>query len=199
MDRPTLLYLLDASANLDIARHLKSSGLVTTLGKLKMSSAINAETRRIAGRLCERLIGWEVLEDSLSNTQSSFGTAAAFIKDVALEETSFGIFLTSMVSHPDLLDRLSENTMAPDLQLYPPCLWNGETLTSHDSFIAFVRAFVGVAAVLAVYAWSDSVPIDACKERSLLILRHWQAVPGYREVCSCVCSFNIFIGFAHGI
>ena len=58
------------------------------------------------------------------------------------------------------------------------------TAISHGDFLGFVKAYIGVASVLAVYAWSDSLPNDHCRERTLGVLRSWQDIPGYREVHS---------------
>ena len=62
-------------------------------------------------------------------------------------------------------------------------LGDSDTLdVSHDEFISFLRAFIGIGSVLAVYAWSDSLPNDRCRERVLGVVRLWQGVRGYREV-----------------
>ncbi|KAL0950200.1 hypothetical protein HGRIS_010192 [Hohenbuehelia grisea] len=58
---------------------------------------------------------------------------------------------------------------------------NPDTL-DHSEFIAFVRAFLGIGCVLAVWAWADSVGDSACIERSLAVIRVWQGVEGFREI-----------------
>lgn len=184
LDKSTLLYLLDATANLDIARHLKLAGVPDTLSRIIDSLTNNADTKRVARRLQGRLAGWEVFEDALSNTLAPFGSAVSMMKDIALEEMSFGIWLSTMLSHGDMLDRLTENAPAPHLLPQLPSLWSvANQKCTHGEFIAFVRAVIGVSSVVAVYAWSDSVPVESCRERSLTILRFWQGVDGYREVC----------------
>ncbi|KAF8267433.1 hypothetical protein EI94DRAFT_1801673 [Lactarius quietus] len=45
-----------------------------------------------------------------------------------------------------------------------------------------LRAWVGVACVLAAYAWADSVPNELCRSRAFGIMRVWQSAPHYREV-----------------
>jgi hypothetical protein len=87
-----------------------------------------------------------------------------------------------MITNASLVDRLSENRVPPLPSTSLPPLWSGATSVSHDDFIAFCRAFIGVAATIAVYAWSDSVPVEICRERTLAILRFWQNVDGYRDV-----------------
>lgn len=124
-----------------------------------------------------------ILEDAILNTQGDFAAAASTIKDICTEERSLGIWLASMVTHQDLVDKLSENPpLAVPLQ-YPPLLFKTlKTSVKHDEFIAFLRAVIGICCVLAVYAWADSLPDRYCRERALGILRLWQGVDGYREV-----------------
>lgn len=138
--------------------------------------------RRAASRLYQRIKGWEVLEDSLSNTQAPFSKAVAQIKDIAMDEGPFGIWLENMLLNRDILDRLLENLLPEQPLPHPPSFINNSEICSHDDFIAFLRAFVGVAAVIAVYAWSDSVPVETCRERAISILRLWQTIDGYKEV-----------------
>ncbi|KAF7432708.1 hypothetical protein PC9H_004650 [Pleurotus ostreatus] len=52
----------------------------------------------------------------------------------------------------------------------------------HAEFIAFVRAYIGVGSVVGVFAWADSCPESACRERALGIIHLWQNVEGYREI-----------------
>ncbi|KAF9498802.1 hypothetical protein BDN71DRAFT_1503524 [Pleurotus eryngii] len=52
----------------------------------------------------------------------------------------------------------------------------------HAEFIAFVRAYIGVGCVVGIFAWADSCPESACRERALGIVRLWQNVEGYREI-----------------
>ena len=184
LDRPTLLYLLDAAANPDVSRQLNNQQTLDAIIRIRNNASLNDGARRAAARLYSRIKGWEVLEDSLLNTQAAFGTASQLIKEMTVEESSFGIWLESMISNSDILDRLRENAPAQRIPI-PPAMWQSMQSVSHDEFIAFLRAAVGVAAVVAVYAWSDSVPVEGCRERTLAVLRLWQNVNGYREV-SCL-------------
>lgn len=182
LDRPTLLYLVDAAASLDVSRQLNNEQTLQAILTIRDNPACDQGARRAAGRLCQRIKGWEVLEDSLSNTQASFTKAAAHIRDIAMDESSFGIWLENMMLNRDILDRLLE-TLLPDHPLpHPPSFLSSNEICSHDDFIAFLRAFIGVATVIAVYAWSDSIPIDDCRERALSVIRLWQNVEGYRQV-----------------
>ena len=104
------------------------------------------------------------------------------MQDIGTEEQSFGIWLESMITNEDVVTSLAEN---PVLPVVLPHLLSHRHITnppSQDEFVAFVRAFVGVSCVLAVYAWSDSLPDEHCRARALSILRLWQSVDGYREV-----------------
>jgi hypothetical protein len=145
--------------------------------------------------LIARINGWHVLEDALSNTQANFHEATALMKSLALSEHPFGIWVESMITHPGLVMQLSENPVLPKSHASPPQLLEQPVKTiGHDEFISFVRAYVGISCVLAVYAWADSLPHEACRERSLGVLRLWQHVDGYREV-----SFFIIISAVDGI
>jgi hypothetical protein len=136
--------------------------------------------RTLARQLLFRINGTMVLEDAISNTQGDFASAAAAAKDISRREMPFGILLESLITHPDLVDKLAEN---PTSLQNPPALFaNANAPVSHDEFIAFLRAFIGISCVLAVYAWADSMPDEHCRERSLGVLRLWQGVDGYREV-----------------
>ncbi|KAI9000679.1 hypothetical protein BD414DRAFT_511352 [Trametes punicea] len=181
-DETTLMRLLYAAANADVAKRLDTPGFLELLSSLASDYITDRDIRNIAKRLLARLRGWYLLEDAFSNTQGDFVTSASMLKDVGAEEQSFGIWLESMISHNDVVSSLAENPVLP--VTLPRLLSHraAQVAPSQDEFIAFVRAFVGVACVLAVYAWSDSLPDERCRARTLGILRLWQSVEGYREV-----------------
>ena len=156
---------------LEAVRDVESSGIV------------DQATRALAARLLARLEGVTIFEDAISNTQGDFSRAALALQDIGSQESSFGTWLVSMVTHPDLVDKLSENPMSSSPAQFPPSLLKGAAPSvSHDEFVCFLRAFIGVSCVLAVYAWADSLPEPKCRERTLSILRLWHGVDGYREV-----------------
>lgn len=160
------------------------------LDSLAKNVGYDRHIRTLARQLLLRIDGTVVLEDAISNTQGDFTSAATTVKDVTRREMSLGVLLESLVTNPDLVDKLAEN---PTSLLNPPALFaNANTPVSHDEFIAFLRAFIGISCVLAIYAWADSMPDELCRERSLGILRLWQGVDGYREVrvCAWVQSFH---------
>jgi hypothetical protein len=183
MDDQTLIFLLDASTNVLIARHLSASWFLSILNKIEAAPAADRGAKSTARRIATRLQQWQILEDALSNTQADFHAAAGLMKDISTSEQAFGIWLECMTTHPDIMTKLAENPVLPIARSLPPVLLQSSFPTvSHDGFVAFVRAYIGVASVLAVYAWADSVPNECCRERTLGILRLWQSVDGYREV-----------------
>ena len=72
LDRPTLLYLLDAAASLDVSRHLNNEKILKAIAFISDNSSYDTGARNAASRLYKRIKGWEVLEDSFLNTQAQF-------------------------------------------------------------------------------------------------------------------------------
>lgn len=183
LDEPTVLRLLDAATNVDIARHLNNGYFLGLLREVQENSRIDKPTQLAAKRLSTRIRQWQRFEDALSNTRGDFDDASSFLKDIGTEEQSMGIWLESMIIHDDVVAKLAENAVLPVPHSQPPFLLR-DTINaiSHDDFVIFVRAYIGVASVLAVWAWADSLGNDVCRERALAILHLWQGVDGYREV-----------------
>ena len=149
------------------------------------NAAADAATKSFAGALVVRIRGWEVLTDALWNTQADFETAVELVRAAGMEEPMFGVLLAALVSHNEIFTRLAEKPVLPRSPPHPPVLMQeaGERgQPTHDEFVAFLRTFIGVSCVLAVYAYTDSLPNKKCRERVLGILRVWQGVKGYREV-----------------
>lgn len=190
MDESTLEYLLEAVANPDVARRLNDPDFKDVMNSTAKNTGYNRRIRTLAQLLLARIDGVATLEDAISNTQGDFSGAARTLKDITRQEMPFGILLECLVTHPDLVDKLAENpTLSASLQNPPSLFANSNIAVSHDEFIAFLRAFIGVSCVLAVYAWADSVPDRHCRERALGILRLWQGVDGYREVSASLRSY----------
>ncbi|KAJ7872073.1 hypothetical protein B0H13DRAFT_2059824 [Mycena leptocephala] len=158
MDESTLRRLLDAVSNADIARHLNSDWFLAELDKFQTSSTTDKYSKSVAGRLSARIRRWEAFEDALSNPGGNFQEAAQMLQDMGLEEH-------------DPRTRLTH--------LFPGVFPAGVT---HDDLIGFTRAYIGVASVLAVWAWTDSLGNDDCRAQTLAIVRLWQNVDGYREM-----------------
>lgn len=184
LDEDTLFTLLDASTNPDISRLLKASWFLNVLRAVLVLPSVTPQMKKACRRLSDRVGSWTVFEQALSGVpDADYTRAALFLKDIGKEEKSFGIWLSCITTHEDLLAKIRD---APAYEgVYPLDLMSGlnhsEDIT-HSEFIAFVRAYVGVASVLAVYAWSDSLPNLHCRERTLGVLRLWQEIPGYRAV-----------------
>ncbi|KAJ3772145.1 hypothetical protein FB446DRAFT_64835 [Lentinula raphanica] len=195
LDTDTLLDLLDASSNADIARYLHTADFMDVLSSFLSSPHSVSQPKsatQAAERLRTRLVSWEIFEDALSNQHADFEAAVAFLGDIGSGEQSLGIWLDSMTGHIDLVSKLMENqqTATSLNRRYPKLfvrnnanapMFTGGAMT-HDEFIAFVRAFIGVASVLSVWAWSDSLGDDVCRERTLGVLRLWQGTEEYREI-----------------
>ena len=183
LDASTLRELIDAVANPDIARSLNTDWFADVLTEVKESAIADRQSRALARELLTHLDGMSMFEDAISNTQGDFSRAAAALKRICSEEQSFGIWLASIVTHQDLLDKLSENPpLSVPLQHLPLLFKSTVIPVSHDEFIAFLRALIGVSCVLAVYAGAASLPESHCRERTLSILGGWPGVNGYREV-----------------
>ncbi|KAJ7771143.1 hypothetical protein DFH07DRAFT_1001581 [Mycena maculata] len=184
MDESTLLRLLDAVANADIARHLSSAWFLTELDKLEASPTTEKHTRAVAHRLGARIRHWAAFEDALSNPGGDIHQSARMLKDVGLEEQSIGVWLETMLNHPNLVAKLAENPVVADRTAPPAQLLRNVLPTdiSHAELIAFTRGYIGVASVLAVWAWTDSLGNDDCRAQTLAIVRLWQNVEGYREI-----------------
>ncbi|GJE84533.1 hypothetical protein PsYK624_006090 [Phanerochaete sordida] len=179
-DESTLESLREAASNPDVARKLNNPEFKESLVSLSKNMAFDGRIRTLAQQLLDRVEGMAILEDAFSNTQGDFVGAAAVLKDIACQEMSTGILLESLITHPDLVEKLAQN---PALAALPPTLFVKRSMPiSYDEFIAFLRAFVGVGCVLAVYAWADSLPDERCRERCLSIISLWQGVDGYREI-----------------
>ena len=138
-------------------------------------------------KLNARLRGWQLFEDALTNVNGDFMESAIFLKDICAEEYSLGCWLECMGSHENLVAKLGENSVLPTRPVLPPLLFQSQTPISHQQFLVFVRAVIGIANVLAVWAWADCIDDElhqdrACRERASSVLALWQEVDGYREV-----------------
>ncbi|KAK0243203.1 hypothetical protein EDD85DRAFT_947346 [Armillaria nabsnona] len=179
VDDDTICHLLDAVANADFARHFGAEAFLNMLQDIQDNSISDRSSKLAAGRLVDRIKGWGVFEDALSNSKADFETSMKMLNDIGNEEQSMGTWLETMTFHEDLVTKLSENSVS-STQLPPPRV--PSTSIEHDEFIRFVRAFIGIGAVFAAWAWSDSTGAEACRERALAIILMWQGVEGYREI-----------------
>ena len=184
-DDTTALRLLYAASNAEIAKRLDEEWFRELITTIATDPNNKRELRTTAKQLSARIRGWAILEDAFSNTQGDFVTAASMMKEASTENESFGIWLMSMVAHEGLVAKLAEN---PVLSVPIPHLLShraSASAPSQDDFVAFVRAYIGVACVMVAYAWADCVPDKSSRLRIFNIIRLWQSVNGYREVRTC--------------
>ncbi|KAM6496130.1 hypothetical protein JOM56_008836, partial [Amanita muscaria] len=182
LEEATVHRLLDAAANVDIAHHFNNPSFLDMLADARDLPGTDKSTQYAFDQLVSRVHGWALFGGALSNTQGDYYPSARMMRDIGTAEPSFGIWLESMIINEDVSGKLAENPL-PSLQALPPLLLSENVGSiSHEEFVIFVRAFVGVASVLAVWAWADSIGNDACRAKSLAILHLWQNVSGYREI-----------------
>jgi hypothetical protein len=159
MDEDTVDHLLVAAANPDIAKAFTTANLKKELEEVASRQGVDPYVKRAAQRVIDRLCGWETLSAAIQATESSFIPAREVLRDLGSDESSFGVALHALVTHPDL----------------------AMTIAGSEGLVE-LRAWVGVACVLAAYAWADSVPNELCRSRAFNVMRVWQSVPRYREV-----------------
>ncbi|KAJ7068757.1 hypothetical protein C8F01DRAFT_1208184 [Mycena amicta] len=184
-DDITLLNLLDAVSNADIARHFHSQWFFAELDQLHAGLTTEKLVKNLVDRLATRIRRWAALEDALVNPSGDFSESAQLLEDVGLEEQSIGIWLETMLTHPNMTAKLAETPVPADRRLPSASLLrrtHRRVDITHEELVAFTRAYIGVASVLAVWAWTDSLGNDACRTRTLAIVRLWQNVDGYREI-----------------
>ena len=167
MDDDTLDHLLVAAANPDIAKELTAANLSKELETVASRPGSDTYVKRTAQRVIDRLRGWEVLSAVIRAPDSSFIPAREVLRDLGSDEPSFGVALHAFVTHPDLAATIAEAEGLVEL-----------------------RAWVGIACVLAAYAWADSMPNELCRSRAFGIMRVWQSIPHYREVLYHHSIFN---------
>jgi len=183
LDETTVLCLAEATASMEISKYFfDDSSFMQCLDNL----ARNAKTKivqKALRKLTNRIYGWRTFEDALENPEGDFVVSSAFLKDISSDEFALGCWLECMINREELSHKLATNPVPSD-----PCpplkslFQENVTSISHEEFILFVRAFLGVSTVLSMLAWSDSLGNDLCCERTLNILVVWQSVNGYREV-----------------
>lgn len=133
-------------------------------------------------KLIARIQGWQTFEDTLTNARGDFAAGAAFLKDMSADEHSLGCWLECMLTNDKLTSTLEGTSISSQSQSPPLLFQEKQPSVTYLQFITFVRALLGISAVLAALSWSDSIGIGPCRERALGLLALWQGVEGYREV-----------------
>lgn len=159
MDEDTLDHLLAAAANPDIAKAFTAANLPKELQAVMSRPGVDPYVKRAAQRVVDRLRSWDTLSAAIQGADLPFMTAREVLRDLGSDESSFGVALHALVTHPDIAATIAEKESLVEL-----------------------RAWVGVACVLAAYAWADSVPNELCRSRTFGVMCVWQSVPRYREV-----------------
>ncbi|KII95268.1 hypothetical protein PLICRDRAFT_48230 [Plicaturopsis crispa FD-325 SS-3] len=185
IDELTALRLLDATTNAEMARSLNDPWFLDMLDSITKDHSVEQGIKTAVQNVADRIRNWHIFEDALSNTQGDFDGSADLLKEIGTDGQFFGIWLESMTTHGDLVEKLAENAVVPTPQALPPVLFASTSHTaalSHDEFIRFVRAYIGTSSVLAVLAYADAISDDVCRERCLGVIRLWQETQGYREI-----------------
>ncbi|KAG5652096.1 hypothetical protein H0H81_006316 [Sphagnurus paluster] len=120
LDKKTLLCLLDAVTNADIARQMSNETFLKNLASLQETSRTDTYTQFAARRLASRIRDWTCFEDALSNTRGGFNQSWNMLKEIAAEEQSMGIWLESVILHEDIVTKLAENPVLANLQSHAP-------------------------------------------------------------------------------
>ena len=150
---------------------------------MQTSPTTDKAVRKALKKLLDRIRGWQIFEDALSNPNGDFTASASFLKDITAGEHSIGCWLECMINHESLAARVAEVPDAHEAPTLPPLLFQEQpSLVSSTRFLVFVKALLAVSTVLAPFAWADSIGDHHCRERALALLVLWQGVDGYREV-----------------
>ncbi|KAF7332461.1 hypothetical protein MKEN_00128100 [Mycena kentingensis (nom. inval.)] len=173
-DTDTLLYLFEATANPDIARHFRCPEFLDVLDKLQANLTIEKRMKDIADQIARRVEGWRVFEDALGNPAGDVDAAAKFVADIGLDEQSMGIWLLTMV------ERLSD--IPAESQPLPGNFLRRRGPRTHAELVVFTRAYIGVGYILAVLSWMDSIGDEPALSTALTLVRLWQTIHGYREI-----------------
>lgn len=152
------------------------------LENLQKNPKTEKEIQKALKKLLGRIRGWQVFENALVNPEGDFLGAIEFLKDITSTELSLGCWLECMMANGDLITKLGRASPSASPSLPAPLFQERQVKISHEEFLTFVKALLGVLAVLPVLAWADSVGNGLCRERVLAVLVLWQGIDGYREV-----------------
>jgi hypothetical protein len=180
-DENTLLCLLDACANRDIAKHLLGKEFfLEALAQLQRDIQTDEYIKSAAKKVEKAIHSWQALEDALTNDDANFQEAIDFVLEVTSEENSTGVWLSCMLASDDLAAKIRNTN--PGVSQLPPGLTPSTRPTTSAEFVTLIRTFIGVLCVLSAWAWADSLGVDECRERILAVLSLWQDIDNYREV-----------------
>ncbi|KAL1740094.1 hypothetical protein HDZ31DRAFT_18973, partial [Schizophyllum fasciatum] len=189
----TLNDILDACANVVVARHLCRANFLAVVRAISSKKSVTHHVRSLASRIVARLEGWRAFETALKEAEASesdYIAATRFLADIGTGEASLGIWLLCMLQHPDLIARLARRSTLATPTSPPLCLRRRDRVISSDEFTAFVKAFLGISAVVGVACWADCLANDTCFERALAVLHLWQQAHGYSEIVNHILSLD---------
>ena len=171
--------LLDACASGVMSLTFLEQGIIDSL-EISINRHLLSDTNaKLARRICQRVYGWKALQGVRYENFADHACLIRLIKDVALTENSFGIWLMNAHIFLASFDRIPQTSLSrEDIR----DIWRKGTAPSSESIITFLRCFTAISSIVVIYTWADSVPISVCRGRSLAILRLWQSTPGYDEV-----------------
>lgn len=184
LDETTVLCLAEAAASVEISRYfLEDPSFMQSLENLVSSTITPKVVQKALKKLINRIYGWRTFEDALDNAEGDFVASSSFLEDISSDEFALGCWVGCMISREELTQKFANNPVPSNRPpLFRSLFQRRMTPISHEEFIMFVRALLGVSTVLSMLAWSDSLGNDLCCERTLNILVVWQSVNGYREV-----------------
>ena len=195
MDETTILCLAEAAASTEISRYFLEDPLfMQNLEDMIQSQKTHKSVQKALKKLTNRIYGWRIFEYALENNDGDFSASSAFLKDITSDEFALGCWLECMINQEELYGKLARNEVVTSPRSAPPVLFQETPPSiSHEEFVMFVRALLGVSTTLAMLAWSDSLGDDPCCERTLNLLVAWQGVDGYREVRNFGPKFILFL------
>jgi hypothetical protein len=184
--------LCDAAAHPDLAQLIQDTVVRGGVGEKASTSKVYLPQRRAEGNLS--------FEEFLVNKDAVGDDCVCWLREVCMTERSLGIWLLSMIEHSTRVVSLGECAILDtDVRSFrspwaaSSCGRSNQSPVEFDDTIALIRGLIGVAAVFAVFAWSDSIDDHATTTRCLSIIRSWQHSDEYRELVESLLSLTQFM------
>lgn len=136
--------------------------------------------------LRDRILGQRAFDKLLSNdlNDNDQKLIVDWLWNIAGREQSLGIWLSAITDDVLFTSACATlNGAATSEPLKSLSYYRIGTEATGRELLSYVRAFIGVASCLAVFAWADSLPDKNCRARLIKVFRLWQEMDGYSEVC----------------